>query len=195
MKTKIFTRITTFILALLIVFYAVPGVVYTEAAEAIGNIELGGSKANETENGKKDIYSFVGEAYEDMTLREENVKYFHLEDGSYIAAQYDHPVHLLNEDNRWVDIYNTLISDGSDFGTGDERIKFAKKITGNNSIFTLKDGNTKLTFSFEGATKGIYGAVSNYADAEEDTKLQKMMNLEKLSSRILYENILDGVDL
>ena len=41
MKTKLFTRITTFILAFLILFYAVPSIVYVEAAEALSNLGNG----------------------------------------------------------------------------------------------------------------------------------------------------------
>ena len=45
--------------------------------------------------------------FEEEELREETVKHFRLDDGSYIAVQYGTPVHY--EDNgQWVDYDNTL---------------------------------------------------------------------------------------
>ncbi|MBQ7389734.1 MAG: hypothetical protein IJW02_01355 [Clostridia bacterium] len=49
--------------------------------------------------------------------------------------------------------------------------------------------------SLLGAKNGTVGEVTNGQDAEADTKLQKMMNLEKLSSKVIYRDVLDGVDL
>ena len=128
-------------------------------------------------------------------FREESVKHFRLSDGSYIAAQYNSPVHTLDENGVWQDIDNSLSKSGSEFSNPTARIKFAKKITGNSTLFSLHDGNDKITLSLIGANKGTVGTVTNGSDAEEDTELQKMMNLEKLSSSIVYKDILDGVDL
>ena len=44
----------------------------------------------------------LSEAFEVEELRDESVKHFRLEDGSYIAAQYDVPVHYLDENGEWV---------------------------------------------------------------------------------------------
>ena len=45
--------------------------------------------------------------FEEEELREENVKHFRLDNGSYIAVQYGNPVHY-EEDGEWVDYDNTL---------------------------------------------------------------------------------------
>lgn len=67
---------------------------------------------------------------------------------------------------------------------------------GNESIFTLHDGNRKITMSLVGAAKKTAGAVTNTAPESGDaTQLQKLMTLNKLTSKILYADILDGVDL
>ena len=61
----------------------------------------------------------------------------------------------------------------------------------------MHDGNRKITLSLDGARKKTVGTVTN-TNAEFDesaTKLQKMMTLDKLSSKILYADILDGIDL
>ncbi|MEQ8153732.1 MAG: DNRLRE domain-containing protein, partial [Clostridiaceae bacterium] len=57
--------------------------------------------------------SIVGELKE---KREENVKYFLLDDGTYQAVEYKEPVHYM-ADGKWEDIDNTLVET-----TGDENI-------------------------------------------------------------------------
>ena len=47
---------------------------------------------------------------EEPLLREENVKHFRMSDGSYIAAQYNMPVHFKeSEEDEWQDIDSTLL--------------------------------------------------------------------------------------
>ena len=104
-------------------------------------------------------------------------------------------MHYKDENGAWQDIDNSLHPSGSDYSNSNARIKFSKKVTGNSRIFALHDGNMKITMSLIGAVKGTEGTVYNNPDAEGETELQKLMALEKLSSRILYEEILDGVDL
>ena len=81
----------------------------------------------------------LSEAFEVEDLRSEFVKHFRLEDGSYIAAQYDVPVHYLDENGEWQDIDNSLSDIGNEYSTNNAKIKFAKKITGNENVFTLHD--------------------------------------------------------
>ena len=88
--------------------------------------------------------SFIKDIFEVEELRDETVKHFRLEDGSYIAAQYDKPIHYLDENGKWQDIDNTLAESGSEISTGNARVKFAKKITGNESILTLHENNRKI---------------------------------------------------
>ena len=144
-----------------------------------------------------DDYSvnLIKNAFEVEELRSETVKHFRLEDGSYISAQYDKPVHYQDEDGNWKDIDNTLGESGSEISTSNARVKFAKKITGNEVLFTLHENNHKITMSLDGAIKKTTGTIINNNDNGDNTKLQKMMNLEKLSAKVLYKNILDGVDL
>ena len=130
-------------------------------------------------------------------LREESVKHFRLEDGSCIAVQYSDPVHTLDDNGKWQDIDNTLSSSGSEFSTGNARVKFAKKITENESLFTLHDGNGKITLSLDGAKKKTAGKVTNTSTEfdKDATKLTKLTTLDKLSAKILYADILDDVDI
>ena len=137
------------------------------------------------------------EVYELVDRREENVKHFKLADGTVTAVMYEVPVHYLDSEGEWQDIDNTLADNGNEYSTPNAKVKFAKKTPGNGTIFTLHENNTKVTLSLDGANKKVSGQVTNTVTehGEEATELQKQMTLDKLSSRILYPNILDGVDL
>ena len=204
MKEKVFTqkitvKVISFVLCLLLVFLATPPIIFAKAIDAVQNMDADSGNATDSadaENGAgESIYGAKGEIYEVESKREENAKHFHLADGSYIAAQYTSAVHTLNEDGKWVDINNRLEDSGSSYSTENEKIKFEKKINGSEKLLTLKDGNTKITLSLIGAAKGTVAEVTNGEDASELTELQKFMNLENISSKIIYRDALDGVDI
>ena len=178
------------LLSVIMVFYFIPTVIYAEVAEAVS------SQASEQITADPEGLNLDKAIYEDVSLREESVKHFRLPDGSMVAAQYAYPVHYVREDGSLEDIDNTLAeASGGVFADKDARIKFSKKITGGAVIFELKDGSTKLTMSLPDAIKGTRGVMQNTEDDENDTELQKMMRLEKLTSSVYYENILKGVDV
>ena len=196
-RNKALTKALSFTLCLVLLFYVIPSTIYTKAAELFKeDSNLDEESSSNSANGADTSPESEAEVlFEDISLREESAKHFRLSDGTYVAAQYNYPVHFEDENGDWQDIDNALTDSGSEFSNSNARIKFAKKITGNSNLFTLHDGNTKITLSLIGAIKGTVGEVTNNSDAEEDTELQKMMNLEKLSSSVLYKDILDGVDL
>ena len=142
-------------------------------------------------------YKRLNEVFEVEELREETVKHFRLEDGSFVAAQYNNPVHYLDDNGQWQNIDNSLTIVGNEYTTGNGKIKFAKKITGNEELFTLHDGNHKVTMSMDNADKKTEGSIvkSKADDSDELTQLQKMMTLENLTAEVIYADILPGVDL
>lgn len=85
-RKKVFKRITAAALSLLFVFSIIP-------ASALDSLSVEETTAK--------IVSEVTE------MREESVKYFLCDDGSYIAATYAAPVHY-NENGEWKEIDNTL---------------------------------------------------------------------------------------
>ena len=175
------------ILSALMILYAIPTTVFAQISEFMES-----SIDEWTHPG----FRTASETFELVDKREETVKQFRDTDGSIVVAQYDLPIHYADENGEWRDIDNTLQASESDFVTGDSRIKFAKKITGNSTLFTLHDGNRKITMHLDGAVKKTVGQVTEYAtDDESMTALQKLMTLTHLSSSILYADILPGVDL
>ena len=106
LKTKktIVTKVISFILSMLILFYAVPSVVYAETIDALAN--LGSDESSASVENSSSGADFKLPLYEVEELREENVKHFKLSDGSYVAAQYNYPVHYEDENGRLLDIDN-----------------------------------------------------------------------------------------
>lgn len=176
------TKAISVLLSILLVLLSLPLTVFAQ------NLNQADSDAQELID--KDIVEL-------KELRTETTKTFRLEDGSYYVAQYDTAIHYLDADGVWQDIDNTLSASGSEISTSNARIKFAKKTTGNDTIFTLHDGNRKLTLAMDGAEKKIPGQITNHQTefGEDATQLQKMTTLDKVAASVKYENILDGVDL
>ena len=180
------------LLSVLLVLYAVPANVYAELIETVESAldQDNAATANAADDDRDAVFEITDR-------REETVKHFRTEDGSFTAVQYNVPVHERDENGEWQDIDNTLSESGSEYATSNARVKFAKKTTGNSTLFTLHDGNRKITMSLSGARKKVEGQVTNTQTEfpEDATQLQKMMTLDKLSSKILYPEILDGIDL
>ena len=192
-RHKIATRVLSMSLSLILLFYVVPTVVYGEIIDAFSRSSDSDTEQSTLSDGSlpdggSGQYSVSYPLYEVNELRGANVKHFRLSDGSYVAAQYPATVHYRDTHGAWQDIDNVLTEDsGGELSTSNAKVKFAKKITGSETLFTLHDGNTKITLSLVGAIKKTEGKVTNGSDSETDTELQKMMNLEKLSSSIVYE--------
>ena len=153
--------------------------------------------AQETNNTDTATEAALKEPIEIIEARTADSKRYQLEDGSYLVAQYDTAVHFLDEDGVWQEIDNTLSASGSEISTPNAKIKFAKKTTGNGELFTLHDGNRKLSLALNGANKKVEGQITNHETAfgEETTKLEKMTTLDRLSASVRYEEILADTDL
>ncbi len=183
-------RLFSVILAVILAVMTLP--LYAFAME---DATVPGGENQETVESENPTNILPGEIYEETSLREENVKHIHLQDGSYLAVTYASPVHYLDDDGQWQEIDSRLSLIGGEFSTSDARIKFAKKITGNENLFTLHNGNAKLTFSLVGAIKGTDGTVVPNVFDDDPDPINKLTDLGRLSSTMRYENILDGVDL
>jgi len=184
------TRALSVFLAVLLAVLTVPLTAYAEILEDPRS-DIGAGSDTETQ---ERAYDGV---FEDTSRREESVKHFRLADGSYIAYRYEGAVHIQDEEGVWQDINNHLYDNGSEFSSSDARIKFAKKITGNETVFTLHEGNHKITVSLDGAIKKTVGeAVNTETEFDESaTLLQKLTTLDHLSARVSYADILENIDL
>ena len=147
MKTK-FLRISAILLMAMMV-----ALCFLSAMAQSGN-----EKANTVENETDEAFDFEPEVQEEIaaklkevstgifeieSLREENVKHFRLEDGSYQAIIYLNPVHRKNAEGDWADIDNTLFMQTIDsvksYTVSDGRIKFADTLSASSDLFSLNE--------------------------------------------------------
>ena len=137
------------------------------------------------------------EPFEVLEKRTATSKTFRLEDGSFYIAQYDSDIHYLDESGAWQEIDNTLTAYGSEISTKNAKIKFLKKTNGSNKIFTIQNGDQKLTLSLIGANKKVTGKVTNHQSEfdAQTTKLEKMTTLDHVNATVRYEEILRDTDL
>lgn len=88
-------------------------------------------------------------AFEEASLRSERVKHFRMGDGSYVAVQYDVPVHHQDADGRWQDIDNTLGAGRADLRGEDGSVAFAASLNGD-AVFTAGADEHRVQLFLDG---------------------------------------------
>ena len=89
--------------------------------------------------------------FEETSLREENVKHFRLNNGTYIAVQYDTPVHYRDHHGNWADFDNTLRPVNTLDGSGVS----SYRVTNGDSVRVFaSDANAEVLLAVQ---KGDYG--------------------------------------
>ncbi|MBQ8475101.1 MAG: DNRLRE domain-containing protein, partial [Clostridia bacterium] len=196
MKRKIFSSALCIILSFLMIVYAVPSSAVAYAIEELTELFEAEDTLTEEfseQNEEKELDAL----FELEEMRTADTKYVRMSDGTYKALIYDGAVHELDENGKYVEIDNSLTASSSDYETGNARVKFSKKITGNDRIFKLKKDSYQIALALENAAKGTKISVLN--DGKEEikaaTKLEEISTLTKLTSSVSYKDILEGVDL
>ncbi|MGN0452607.1 MAG: DNRLRE domain-containing protein, partial [Ruminococcus sp.] len=166
--------------------------------------------------------SIIGE---DKTKRDEYTKYFITNAGTTIIAQYAMPVHYKNADGEYVDFDNSLTSSEAtvsystqDEATTDEiseyNLRTSQETVRTEEIFVNKKSNAKVShFKKSGKAKlieidkdghkiswgysgaNIVTAKEKKKSAEELTGNDAYLTLTNLSSKVVYENIYNNIDL
>ena len=193
------------LLSVLMLASVMPSSVYAIAAEDIADslrtdeIVSTTVSSEEVREASSDVYALG----EDVSKRTENAKYIRMSDGSYYVAMYNSAVHYLDGD-VWEEIDNTLASssasDSDDIAgvatsKGKHIIKFANN-SNSSKLVAIKQGNYKISFNLVGANKSKGITVTNpEAHSEDATELERLTVVKKSVSSVMYEDILDGVDL
>ena len=141
-----------------------------------------------------------------VSLRDANTKHFYMGNGVYQAITYSHPVHEQDSEGAWQDIDFGLTLTGTRsnrmYANEASGAAFAEKYVANQPIMTLSDDGDSISMTMN--TTGISGAASRAANttiAAEVTNPQKTLRTFEeaenavFSSKILYEEVLPGVDL
>ena len=101
------------------------------------------TQAVETPEGK--VSNIV--AGEVPELRDESVKHFRMEDGSFIAVDYGIPVHYLDEDAGWQDIDNTLHPVETGNGNGYATYGIEQSSAVGSDTYAAANGEDEKTFA------------------------------------------------
>ena len=151
------------------------------------------------------IYAVEDTTVEEIEeLREENVKHFKMNDGTYKAVVYSEPVHRRDADGNWQDIDNTLSADSeSNYVTSDGRVKFSRNVKkSGGSLFELSENGYKISLSLiEENIKSASARIKNHGgkriptvfDSEKE-KLEKLKEVDNLT-RVRYNDITEDVDI
>ena len=191
---KAFTKLLSVFLCILMVVYLLPTSVYASAIEHISDMIK--STGNTETRIEKDIYPLG----EDISLRTENAKYIRMSDGSYYVATYETAVHYLDENGKWEEIDNTLVSsaaeDDNDFSgvatsKGKLNIKFANN-SSSSKILAIKEDKYKVSFGVVGANKTKAATIVNPEEHDGNaTSLDRLTIVKKGISKVLYSDILE----
>ena len=142
---------------------------------------------------------------EDLSKREENVKHFIMSDGSFIAAQYDTPIHYLNSEGEWVEYDNSLseieateeqadlFGETELYTTGNEtkNVVFAPK-SNSNTLVAYEAKNYPISLNYQ-STKKSYIKVD-----KKELNLKgndAYLTLPNISQEVIYEDVFNDVDL
>ncbi len=225
MKNRQCTRLCSVLLALVMLWCASPSYAFGEDRSENGSYV---SDAEEIFEGELTLEEMFGnkEVAEEIaaksgqgvveieSLREENVKHYLMDDGTYRAVAYASPVHRKDAAGKWQDIDNRLLAapagSRSAYTTADGRFSVPSATKGGIPLFQLNEGNYLLSVSLpaHGEPDRWFGAadltVVNHAEksstAAAIAAVTPTAQFEKLAridnrTRLLYENIMQNVDI
>ena len=137
------------------------------------------------------VYNVEDISHELVDKREDNIKYFKMHDGTIQAYIYNYDVHELDENNIYQEVDNTLSDNNNDELENTKnnkwKVKFSKKAK--DTLLHIHDGNMNIKW-------GIVGYNSN-AEVKylENDEVNNVLSNKAISQTIVYENILDNVDV
>ncbi len=197
MKSKL-QKLLSLLLVLAMLTQILPAAVFaTEEEGAYAEKETAASEAETTAEGTADALENLQRrlrtrlptsrrrcSLREASLREETVKQFRMSDGSYVAVQYDTPVHYQDGDGQWQDIDNTLhyeaANDAQTYSAqnGEDQLSFAASLA-DGSLFATSFGGYGVQMSLYGAPEEpAIAAGSERAEAAAPTGADKQEDAE-----------------
>ena len=191
------TKIIAAILSLTLIFQA-------------GYVEIG-AKAETAKNDatpnitKQNADKTISENIDDLKIvsevtdkREENVKHFMLNNGTFMAVTYNEPVHIKNNNGFYEDIDNSLTEDenGGEIKQKHSlnKIKLAKN-TNSAKLVKMQMNGYNLSWNFEGINKSKVIKTDLKEKGENLNGNEKFTSLQNLTGKAKYENIFNDTDL
>ncbi len=156
----------------------------------------------------------IGKVAEVTSLRDENVKHFRLDNGTFEAVMYPYPVHRQDSDGVWQDIDNSLAlkNDGmlKVYATSDSRVKFADSFKSNSELYSLSENGYSISMALieneplrytgtlnaglENKSKIIVSSGEKYSAEKAFDSLEQAAKINNKSS-VLYCNVRANTDI
>lgn len=132
--------------------------------------------------------------YELKEKRETNTKHFLMSDGSYMAAQYDEPVHYLTENGVWEEYDNTMVADADEYSNkkSDKNITLSKKVKQNKTVEISVDGY-RISWGFDNAAASAVELIQHehFYSSQDDA----FLTVPDAVKEARYNNVYPDVDL
>ena len=130
--------------------------------------------------------------------RDQNTKHFRMDDGSFMAVQYEYPVHFQNEDGKWVDYDNTMkevtVENTTDASAEEEDTTSASTESVTETSVTMAETNSSATENEASATDSQADTQAEIEETEAPTDAAEPALLEADES-VEYENKKSDLDI
>ena len=130
--------------------------------------------------------------------RDQNTKHFRMDDGSFMAVQYEYPVHFQNEDGKWVDYDNTMkevtVENTTDASAEEEVTTPVPTESVTEASVTMAETNSSATESEASATDSQADTQAEIGETEAPTDAAEPALLDADES-VEYENKKSDLDI
>jgi len=137
-------------------------------------------------------------AFEVTEEREENVKVYQREDGTYTVFASAVPIHY-EENGEWKDIDNTLVEkevSGKAILTNKSnsyKVEIPESLSSNSEI-KLSNGESQISFTMRDITTSD-GTVNNSVSNADDSELADLVDIESKDSAVTFENVRPNINV
>ncbi len=190
MKRKPLTKVLSIILATLFVLEMLPLTVFAAELETYNHaLEL---QPEITDVAESPI------SFEVVEEREENIKVYQREDGTFSAFTSAVPIHY-EENGEWKDIDNTLIEKEVDNKTvlinkdNSYQVEFPEQITSDAEI-KLDNGEAEIAFSMRDISASS-AVVVDTPSASETSELAELVDISNKDSAVTFSNIRPNINV
>ncbi len=190
MKRKPLTKVLSIILATLFVLEILPLTVFAAELETYNHALEFQSDSFET------VESPI--SFEITEEREENIKVYQREDGTFSAFTSAVPIHY-EENGEWKDIDNTLVEKQVENKTvlinkeNSYQVEFPEQLTSDTEI-KLDNGEAEIAFSMRDISASS-AVVADTPSASETSELAELVDINSKDSAVTFSNIRPNVDV
>ncbi|MBP3446405.1 MAG: DNRLRE domain-containing protein [Clostridia bacterium] len=186
-KSKMFLRIISIILSILLIIEVLPMSVFAQELQSIESTNIDTESEEEA--------TIIGEIESERT---ENTKHFRLSDGSFIAATYPEPVHYM-VDGEWKEIDNTLVEktiDGTDYYVNEKasnKVAFSQVLSDESVIIQDADGYEISLTTVSDKSNKSKGKKKDVEDLTSSKLMKEQAKADKKAEKMEAKNKKSGV--